>query len=173
MRDEPAAPPADRLAMLRLALDGAPDLVVDERELEREPPSYTVDTLAAVRAEEGDSHLHFMLGADAFAEFEQWHRWREILELAHLVVTRRPGAALEIPAGLVERVTEDAGALAQASAGRVLLQPVTQLEISATAIRRLAAAGGDLRYLMPEAARQHLQRKRLYRGPPDQERSTG
>ena len=173
LRDEPAAAPADRLAMLRLALDGAPDLVVDERELEREPPSYTVDTLAALHAEESDACLHFVLGADAFAELEQWHRWREILELAHLVVTRRPGAPLEIPAALVERVTEDAGELARASAGRVLLQPVTQFDISATAIRRLAAAGGDLRYLMPEAARQHLERNRLYRGTPDQERSTG
>ena len=173
LRDEPAAAPEHRLAMLRLALEGQEDLRLDARELEREPPSYTVDTLAAVRAEEPEARLFFVLGADAFADFDRWHRWDGILELAHLVVTRRPGASLEVPAGLAERVSEDPRDLARAASGRVLVQPVTQLDISATAIRRLAATGGDLRYLMPEAARQYLQRHQLYRGMPNAERSTG
>lgn len=173
LRDAPAAAPEHRLAMLRLALDGHRDLVLDARELEREPPSYTVDTLASLRAEQPEARLYFVLGADAFASFDQWHRWPEILELAHLVVTCRPGASREIPAGLADRVGEDAGALEAAPAGGVLLQPVTQLDISATAIRELAAAGGDLRYLLPEPARQYIERHRLYRGTENAERSTG
>jgi nicotinate-nucleotide adenylyltransferase len=162
LRDEPAASPGDRLHMLQLAVEGEPDLVVDARELERPPPSYTADTLAEMHAEEPDAHLHFILGADAFAGFDRWHRWSDILELAHLVVTRRPGAALEPPAELRERVTEEASELDAAPAGRVLVQPVTQLDFSATVIRRLAAAGGELRYAVPDAVRHYIEQEKLY-----------
>lgn len=173
LRDEPAAAAADRLAMLRLALADQDDLVVDARELDRPPPSYTVDTLTELRRELPDARLYFVMGADAFAGFDQWQRHEDILELAHLVVTRRPSAQRNVPPGLAERVTERPADLEGASAGRVLLQTVTQLDISATGIRRLAAAGGDLRYLMPEAARHYLEQNRLYRRTPNEDRSTG
>ncbi|MDZ7830070.1 MAG: nicotinate-nucleotide adenylyltransferase [Halofilum sp. (in: g-proteobacteria)] len=162
LRDEPAASPEDRLRMLRLAVEGEPDLVVDARELERPPPSYTADTLAAMHAEDPDARLHFILGADAFAGFDRWHRWAEILELAHLVVTWRPGAALETPAELRGHVTEDACELDAAPAGRVLVQPVTQLDFSATAMRHLAATGGELRYAVPDAVRHYIEQEKLY-----------
>lgn len=173
LRDEPAAPPEARLEMLRLAVADQDDLVVDARELDRPPPSYTVDTLAELRRELPDASLHFIMGADAFAGFDRWHRHTDILELAHLVVTRRPGSRHAIPAGMEDRVGEDPAVLEQAAAGRVLLVTVTQLDISATGIRRLAAAGGDLRYLMPEAARRHLEQHRLYRRIVNEDRSTG
>lgn len=162
LRDEPAASPEDRLRMVQLAIDGEPDLVADSRELDRPPPSYTADTLAEVHAEDPDARLHFILGADAFAGFDRWHRWPEILELAHLVVTRRPGSALETPAQLRDRVTGDPADLDAAAAGRVLVQPVTQLDFSATGIRRLAAAGGELRYAVPDAVRHYIEQEKLY-----------
>jgi len=162
-RDEPAAGGEARLRMLQLAVDGEPDLVVDGRELDRPPPSYTADTLAEMRAETSDACLHFIMGADAFAGFDRWHRWREVLELAHLVVTHRPGVSLEAPAVLRDRVTDNADDLVDTPSGRILLQPVTQLDFSATAIRRLAAAGGDLRYTMPAAVRHYIDREKLYR----------
>jgi len=162
LRDEPAASPEDRLHMLQLAVEGEPDLAVDARELDRLPPSYTADTLAEMRAEDPETCLHFILGADAFAGFDRWHRWRDILELAHLVVTRRPGSALEPPAELRERVTEDASELDAAPAGRVLVQPITQLDFSATEMRRLAATGGELRYAVPDAVRHYIEQEKLY-----------
>lgn len=162
LRDDPAASPDDRLAMLRAAVAGQPDLVVDGRELDRAGPSYTVDTLDALAAELPDATLFLILGADAFAELERWHRWERIVACAHLVVTRRPGAPLTVPPALAGAVTDDPAALDAARAGVVWIQPVTQLDISATGIRRLAARGGDLRYLMPEGARRHLEEQRLY-----------
>ncbi len=173
LRDEPAAPAGARLEMLRLAVAEQDDLVVDAREFERRPPSYTVDTLTELRRELPDARLYFIMGADAFAGFDRWRRHEDILELAHLVVTRRPSAPRDIPSGLAERVTEQPADLEHAAAGRVLLLTVTQLDISATGIRRLAAAGGDLRYLMPEPARRYLEQNRLYRRIPNEDRSTG
>jgi len=163
LRGEPAAAADERLRMLQLAVEGEPDLVVDARELDRPPPSYTADTLAQMRAEDADARLHFIMGADAFAGFDRWHRREEVLDLAHLVVTHRPGVPLETPPALRARVTENARDLDDGPAGRILLQPVTQLDFSATAIRRLAAAGGDLRYTMPAAVRRYIEREQLYR----------
>lgn len=162
LRDAPGASPADRLAMLRAAVAGQPDLVVDERELERDGPSYTADTLEALAADLADATLFLVVGADAFAELERWHRWQAIIGRAHLVVTHRPGTPLTVPPGLADAVTDDPAALEAARAGVVWIQTVTQLDISATGIRGLAAAGGDLRYLLPEGARRHLEEHRLY-----------
>lgn len=162
LRDMPGATGADRVAMLRAAVDGYDDLVVDDRELERPGPSYTVDTLEALAADFPDARLFFVMGADAFADFERWHRWQGILERAHLVVTRRPDTELTVPAVLAGSVVDDAPGLERAAAGRVWVQPVTQLDISATGIRRAAARGADLRFLMPDGARRYLEDHRLY-----------
>lgn len=171
LRDTPGASPDDRLAMLRAAVDGSDDLVVDDRELDRDGPSYTIDTLQSLAAELGDARLLFIMGADAFAEFERWHRWQEILATAHLVVTTRPEAELTIPPPLRDAVTDDPATLERSRAGCVWLQQVTPLDISATTIRRTAAAGGDLRYLMPEGARRYLEDHHLYRSS-DEDRET-
>lgn len=176
LRDAPGAASADRLAMLRAAVADQPDLVVDDRELGRDGPSYTIDTLDALAADLPDATLFLIMGSDAFAEFERWYRWEAIVARAHLVVTHRPGTRLTVPPGLADAVTEDMAALDAGPAGAVWVQPVTQLDISATGIRRLAAAGGDVRYLMPEGARRHLEEQRLYdaRIPaPDADRSAG
>lgn len=162
LRDSPGASGADRLAMLQAAVEAESDLVVDDRELERAGPSYTVETLLSLAAEYPGARLFFIMGSDAFAGFERWHRWQEIIASAHLVVSRRPEAELTIPPGLAGAVTDDLGALGRADAGSVYVQHVTALDISATAIRHAAASGGDLRYLMPEAARRYLEQYRLY-----------
>ena len=176
LRDEPAAAGRDRLAMLQAAIGDAPHLVADDRELGREGPSYTADTLAALAGDLPDARLCLIVGADAFAAFERWHRWRSLLERAHVVVTRRPGSAVEIPPALRPALTDDPAELSAQPAGRVHVRDVTQLDISATGIRRAAAAGRDLRYLMPEAARRYLEQHRLYAtGEPtaDADRSAG
>lgn len=162
LRDTPAASGAQRLAMLRAAVGDATDLVVDGRELDRPGPSYTADTLASLAADLPDARFHLIMGADAFAAFEHWDRWREILERAHVVVTRRPGSPLEIPPRVEAAVVDDPARLATRAAGLVHVQPVTQLDIDATGIRAAAAAGGDLRYLLPEATRRYIEEHRPY-----------
>ena len=162
LRDEPAAGGAHRRAMLDAALAGESDLVVDPRELDRPGPSYTVDTVAELAAEMPASRLFLIMGGDAFAAFDRWDRWRQILDYVHIVATYRPGSPPTPPPALRERVVDDARALESAAAGRVHIQPVTQFDISATELRALAGRGGDLRWLMPSAVRHYLEEHALY-----------
>jgi nicotinate-nucleotide adenylyltransferase len=152
-RAPPLATAAQRVAILRAALQGQSRLTLDTRELDREGPSYTIDTLHELRAEQGQRPLVLLLGADAFAGLASWHRWRELFEAAHLGVLSRPGVAARLPDVLEREVAgrriADASALRALPAGKVVELAVTPLEISATRIRELLAAGRDPRYLLP------------------------
>lgn len=166
-RGDPGASAAHRVAMLECALAGQERLVIDRRELERDGPSYTVDTLTALRREHPDRPLAMVVGEDAFASLTQWHRWSELTELAHLVVMTRPGAPRILDAALENlsarcRVDE-ATALREAPAGRLLALEVTQLDISASAIRELVGAGRDPRWLLPDAVLDYIRDHGLYR----------
>lgn len=155
-RGLPGAGAGQRLHMLRLAVADAADeagascIVVDDRELHRPGPSYTVDTLCALRAELGDDvALGWVLGTDALAELTSWHRWRELVELAHLLVLERPGHELpsagELGALLAERRVGSLDALREAPGGRLWCVGQRPVEVSATAVRAhleaLAAEG--------------------------------
>lgn len=168
-RPPAVAPEALRLRMLEAALEGLPGFRVDDRELRRPGLSYMVETLASLRDEVGDRPLCLLLGLDAFLGLPTWHRWREIPDLAHIVVARRPGVAqpLEGEAGefLKSRAAASPGDLARAPAGRVLLRDVTQLEISSSAIRDLVAGGGDPRFLVPDAVLELIARTHIYANP--------
>jgi len=168
-RPQPLASAALRLQMTRLAVNGQPGFVVDDRELTRDGPSYTVDTLASLRDEVGaDAPLCLLIGGDAFAGFLDWHRPRAILGLAHLVVMQRPGAPTVRDQALRDEIdrrrVDDPGALRQAPAGRIYFQTVTQLDISSTRIRRMFAAGRSPRFLLPDAVLDLLDREQCY-GP--------
>lgn len=163
------APGALRLRMLEAAVAGQPGFVVDDCELRREGPSYTVDTLATLRASQPHRPLVLILGMDAFLGLPGWHRWREIPGLAHIVVVQRPGWAEQFDGELgqlyaAHRVDEPA-ALAAAPAGGILLQQVTRLEIASSSIRKLVADGGDPRYLVPDAVRELMQANPIYLRP--------
>ncbi len=166
-RPQPVAAPAQRLAMLEIAVVGQRGFVVDDRELRRPGPSYMVDTLTSLRTELGSVPLCLLLGADAFHGLPQWHRWREPLALAHLVVLHRPGVDLEFTEplrGLVARHRlMDIGGLSQSHAGGIRFQPVTQLDIAATRIRTLLREGRSVRYLLPEPVRTYIREQGLYR----------
>ncbi len=168
-RPPPRAGADDRLAMLRLGIAGQPGFVVDRREIDRPGPSYMVDTLASMRDESGDRPLALIVGGDAFLGLTRWHDWRRLLDLAHLLVLRRPGVVLpkdgELAALLRRRCVADPRGLSLAASGLVAVLPATQLMISATAVRKRIAAGGSVRYLMPDAVIDHIERRRLYRNP--------
>lgn len=165
-RDAPVADAVQRLAMLKAAVAAEPRFQVDERELRRDAPSYTYDTLAELKAEHPQDRLVLMLGLDAFLGFTRWHRWQEILELAHLVIAHRPGSSLEIHGEIAmlvqEREVDDARALLAQPAGRLMFQTVTQLEISSSQVREIAAHGGDIRFLVPEPVRALIQDSHCY-----------
>jgi nicotinate-nucleotide adenylyltransferase len=152
-RPPPLASPAERVAMLRAALAGQSRLTLDARELLRVGPSYTIDTLHELRAEQGPRPLVLLLGADAFAGLPGWHRWRELFDFAHVGVLSRPGVEAAWPDALVQEVAarrvEEVAALRAEPCGKLIELAVTPLEISATRIRELLAVGRDPRYLLP------------------------
>src|SRR5210317_2209069 len=82
-RGEPVADPMQRMAMVRAALAGQPDMILDDREIKREGPSYMVDTLESLRSEFTTEPLCLVLGMDAFLGLSSWHRWKDLLTLAH------------------------------------------------------------------------------------------
>lgn len=152
-RPPPIATAVQRATLLRAALQGQSRLTLDSRELDREGPSFTIDTLHELRAEQGERPLVLLLGADAFAGLASWHRWRELFEAAHIGVLSRPGVSADLPDELEREVAgrriADAANLCALPAGKVIELVVTPLEISATRIRELLAAGRDPRYLLP------------------------
>ncbi len=152
-RPAPIASAEQRVAMLRAALQRQSRLSIDTRELERSGPSYTIDTLSELRAEQGSRPLVLLIGADAFAGLPSWHRWRELFEVAHIGVLSRPGVEAAVPDVLRDEMStrrcEDASILHDLPAGKVIELAVTPLEISATRVRELLAEGRDPRYLLP------------------------
>ena len=170
-RGTPIVTAEQRLALVRLATAGQPGFVADDRELRREGPSYMFDTLTSLRTEVGaETPLVLIVGADAFRDLHTWHRWRELTGLAHIVVMQRPGAAQSLPPVLAEfatpRVAHAPAALRQQSAGGILFQPVTQLDIAATRIRALLARGQSPSYLLPDAVLAAIRDRALYRTLP-------
>lgn len=155
-----------RLAMLELALAPYPDLTVDEREVRRDGPSFMVDTLASVRAEVGQAPILLCLGQDAANRLDGWHRWRDLFELAHLVVMTRPRSRPRYPQDLGElfreRKVQRTRDLMDSPAGRVRHVEVTQLAISSTDIRRQLAVGRDPRFLLPATVLAYIRKHGLY-----------
>jgi nicotinate-nucleotide adenylyltransferase len=152
-RAAPLASAAERVAMLHAALAGQSRLALDARELERDGPSYTIDTLRELRAEQGERPLVLLLGADAFAGLPGWHRWRELFDFAHIGVLSRPGVDVECADVLLDEIAarrvDDMADLHRQPSGQLIELAVTPLEVSATRIRELLAAGRDPRYLLP------------------------
>jgi len=142
---------------VRAAIDGQLGFVVDDREMRRDGPSYTIDTLVSVREEHPDASLGLIVGMDAFLGLTSWHRWDEFLKLAHIVVAHRPGwRAPDIGAlgDIIDRHgTHRIDDLHEKSHGHIHIHAVTQLEISSTEIRDLVAVGRDPRFLMPDVVR--------------------
>jgi nicotinate-nucleotide adenylyltransferase len=156
-REHTVASNAQRLAMVRAATEGQPGFTVDDREMHKTGPSYSVETLAELRAEHPARPLCLIIGMDAFLGLPKWHQWRDLMRLSHLVVAHRPGwrAPTMGPLGelLVDRGTGAVADLHDSVAGRIYIHAVTQLEISSTDVRALIHAGRDPRYLMPDGVR--------------------
>ena len=138
--DGPVASVEDRLAMLMAATEHEPRFRVSRAEVERNGPSFTVDTLESLR---GEGELFLILGTDTYADFERWREPERIRALATIVLAARPGAP-NAPAGV-----------------RVLDSPL--MDVSSRELRARASRGRSLRYLVPEAALRYIEEHRLYR----------
>lgn len=165
-RGVPGASAERRLEMLLAAARSEPRFVVDDCELRRAGPSYSVDTLGSLRLQFPAGPICFLVGMDAFLEVNSWHRWQELFGLCHFVVMHRPGVAGDyndrFRALAAERLVHHPRELGAQIAGKVLAWPVTQLEISATQIRNMVRAGRSTRFLLPDAVLDLIGRWRLY-----------
>lgn len=173
-RPTPVASAKTRWEMVRLALNGHSDFLVDVREVFRTDPCYTVDTLAGLRAELGAQQpVCLILGGDAFLQLHTWREWKRLFELAHIVVLQRAGgpplgnamlnADPALQAEYQARLAPGAGALHETPNGVIFVADMPALEISSTDIRRRCADGKNARYLAPESVVNYINTNQLYR----------
>ena len=166
LRETPRADVTLRLEMLRAAVDPEPGLEVDARELDREGPTYTVESLESLRREFSHEPLVFIVGMDSFRRLDHWHRWREFTRLAHLVVAHRPGGALPGPGPVADFLDahrcDDAATLTAKPAGYVMICAPPLLDISATRIRTLIGEGRSIRFLVPDKVIELIERTGCY-----------
>jgi nicotinate-nucleotide adenylyltransferase len=167
-RIEPVASAQERRLMLELAIKNHPQLLVDDRELSREGPSYTVDTLLSLREDFPDNPLFVLMGTDAFCSLPSWSRWQQILELGHIVIMQRAQEPMQMTDELAEWFQTHAARAGDEkhSAGKIWQVPVTQLAISATAIRDKLYQQQDVRYLLPDAVISLIEQLGLYQLKP-------
>ncbi len=167
-RAPPGASAMQRVAMLDLAITGHPRLQVDRRELHRLGPSYSVDTLREVRAEIGEhTPLAWLLGADAFRDLAAWHRWRELFDLAHLIVSVRPGHALDgldpvLQAEIASRWADNPAALERAPFGLLFRLDLPPRFEAASNLRQRIVAGLPWENETPTAVAAYIRAHGLY-----------
>jgi nicotinate-nucleotide adenylyltransferase len=163
-RAAPAFSAAQRLQFCELAAKGNARLRIDASEVHKTTPSYTIETLETLRKTYQTAPQVLILGADAFLGLAKWHRWQEILNFAHIALVARPGfdVAAQLPAELkvlyTERLvtTNTCGAVRSELGGKLVPITVTALDISATKIRALIAAGKSVKYLVPDEVEPYL-----------------
>jgi nicotinate-nucleotide adenylyltransferase len=154
--------------MLQLAIQDEPTLSVDDCELRRSGPSYSIDTVIDARAGNGDQvALSLCRGIDAFNQLHTWHRWQELTDYAHVIVMTRPGFCLPKD-GVVfdwwqQRSAENVSELKTQASGRVLGLELTPLSISSSDIRQRIGEKKSVRYLVPKAVQNYIEQQQLYR----------
>jgi nicotinate-nucleotide adenylyltransferase len=141
--------------MLDLAIAGHSSFGVDRRELDRDDPCYTVDTLAALRAENPQREICFLLGADSLVDFPTWREPRRIVELARLAVVNRGGA----PVPDLRALHSIVGAALES---RIEIVTIPGLDISSSDIRRRVQEGKSIRYMTPRAVECYIETHGLY-----------
>ena len=153
--------PEHRLAMARLAFENLPRVVVDDRELRRVGPTFTIDTLQALQAENPQAQLYLVIGADQFADFGKWHRWQEILQFAIICIAGRA-----LGTGVKAEFDAKSDKLA-ANNPRFLTLDLPMMPVSATRIRELIASGGaaaaEIAEQLPKPVARYISLHQLYR----------
>lgn len=166
-RDTPSATVDQRVSMVERAILAAPYLQLDNREQQRTGLSYTVDTLKSLREEFPSTPLCLIVGSDAFEGLASWHRWQALLDYAHIVIAYRPGWQRNFDQGvgalLANHFVSEIKPLHENLSGKVFPCPVTQLAVSASAIRQMIMEGKSAQFLVPDSVWEFIQLNRLYR----------
>ena len=161
-RDSPSATAQQRCEMVQLAIQNQPNFVLDTVEVNRGGPSYMVDTLAELKQQNKDAGLVLMMGTDAFAKFDGWHDWQRILTLANIVVTHRPGEPVPREGEMGRIFDQHWVPHLTCESGQIVDQPITQLDLSATALRSYLQNGDSVDYLMPAVVADYIKQHQLY-----------
>lgn len=160
------APSEHRLAMLELAIGDEKRFRVDDRECLSSETSYSFNTLAAVREERPDCRLYFVMGLDAFNSLPSWYRWKEIFDLAHIIVAHRPEFKLEYTDELADeyktRTVSTVEELRQQSLGNIYFAEMREMNVSSTMVRHHIAGHKPLESLLPAALIEYIETKKLY-----------
>ena len=151
--------PEHRLAMARLAFQNTPHVVVDDRELRRAGPTFTIDTLRALQSEHPQAQLYLVIGADQFAAFPQWHEWKSVVDIAIICIAAR--AQFDWASSQFDAYKE--------LKARFLELPMPQMPVSATQIRQALGSGlpggAKITDLLPEAVARYIATHQLYSHP--------
>jgi len=142
-KDSPAASAEMRLSMLRAAIEGETAFAVDDCELRRTPPSYTIDTVEEIQQRQTGSEIFYLVGEDNVAALTSWHYFERLQKMVRFIVLDRTGAQSNHPYDVVHR----------------------KIDISATDIRKRIASGRSIRYLVPPKVEEIIRRNNLYREP--------
>jgi len=163
-RATPGVSSVQRSAMVKLAIANEPKMQLEPLELNRQAPSYTVDSLRQLKQQLPDQPLAFIIGMDSLLYFKQWHQWQQILTLAHLIVCRRPGYAAEqgdAPA-LIQDYGGSLNQLTTQDAGVILLLDNPDFAESATFVRQQLPLNAEVQAMLTPAVLQYIRQQRLY-----------
>lgn len=153
-----------RIEMLQLAVQNQPDLIIDRRELDRKGFSYTIDTLKSIRAETPHSSLLLFIGTDAFKGLSKWQQWEQLFDYAHIVVITRPSyKQQDLTAFFSDKLSKNREDLKRKNSGYLFFQSVSQLDISATAIRNIISTGLRPDFLLPDNIIEYIKQNKLYK----------
>jgi len=136
----PVTSGAIRLLMLRVAIENEAGLTVDDCELRRPPPSYTIDTVEKIRRRKGNAEIYCLIGEDNVDNLTKWHRFTELEKMVRFVVLDRTGQPPSHSYQIIRR----------------------KIDISATEIRKRVASGRSIRYFVPPAVEEIIHREKLY-----------
>ncbi|MTC36349.1 nicotinate-nucleotide adenylyltransferase [Providencia alcalifaciens] len=167
-RPQPEASPAQRLEMVKLAIQDNPLFSVDTRELRRDTPSFTLETLSELRQELGEQQpLAFIIGQDSLLSINTWHGWTQLLDKCHLLVCARPGYAThfddpDMQQWLQQHQVTEPQILSETPSGSIFIGDTPLVNISATEIREQLGLGLACDDLLPRAVYHYIQQQNLY-----------
>jgi len=167
-RHQPGASVEQRLDMLKLATDNKQDYIIDTREIQRQGPSYMLDTLISFRQEYPCDSLCLLIGRDSWLQFTTWHRWQQFSDYAHIIVADRPGCnELEVDSLHLwskDKLISNPEQLKQSCYGKIWLTRVAYMPNSATQIRQRIMRGESLQGLTPEPVIRYIEQNAIYQG---------
>ncbi len=166
-RSSPFADGKHRSIMIQKAIDGLEQIILDDRELQREDDSYTIDTLISLREQFPDHPICLLMGRDSFSTLDRWKDWQELLNYAHIIVASRHQIDkqpfnIAINLLLNSHQTYSMDDLHSNTHGKILRMQIPLLDISSTELRSAMQSRSEIRYLVPDSVIEYIHEEALY-----------